>query len=92
MSRTYTVAQARNRLPQLLHEVEQGEAVSITRRGRPVAVVMSRRQFVKLRGESRGFRAAYDAWRATIDARDLDLPREYFRGLRDRTHGRGETA
>ena len=34
-----SIADARNRLPALVHQAEAGEAVTITRRGKPVAVV-----------------------------------------------------
>ena len=37
---TLTVSQARSTLPELLDRVEQGEEVTITRHGRPVAVVV----------------------------------------------------
>ena len=33
---SYTVAEARNRLPALLRAVERGESVTITRHGKPV--------------------------------------------------------
>ena len=36
-----SIADARNRLPALVHQAEAGEAVTITRRGKPVAVVIS---------------------------------------------------
>jgi prevent-host-death family protein len=35
-----SVTEARNSLPELLHRVERGEEVTITRHGRPVAVVV----------------------------------------------------
>lgn len=34
---SYSVAEARDRLPALLVAVERGEAVTITRRGKPIA-------------------------------------------------------
>ena len=37
----YSIAQARDRFTQLVHEVEQGETVEVTRRGQRVAVLVS---------------------------------------------------
>ena len=88
MSRTYSVAQARSHLSLLLGEVERGNAVSITRRGKSVAVVVSPRQYKRLTGGAGGFRALYDAWCVTVDDDDRDLPAGFFRQLRDRSRGR----
>ena len=43
------VAEARQRLPQLLRSVEQGEDVQISRRGKPVAVLISVEEYDRLR-------------------------------------------
>ena len=88
MPKTYSVAEARRRLPRLLDEVEHGEQVEITRRGEPVAVVVSVPDFRRLAGEQGGFSKAYRAWRAAEDPADLDLPEDYYQRLRDRSPGR----
>lgn len=41
----HTIAAAKNTLPQLVHQVELGEPVVLTRRGRPVAVLQSYAQY-----------------------------------------------
>jgi prevent-host-death family protein len=41
MSKQYSVAEARERLARVVQEVEQGTTVELTRRGKPVAVVLS---------------------------------------------------
>lgn len=38
---SYSVAEAKDKLPSLLNAVERGEAVTITRRGKPVANLMA---------------------------------------------------
>ncbi|MBI2900516.1 MAG: type II toxin-antitoxin system prevent-host-death family antitoxin [Planctomycetes bacterium] len=88
MTRRCSVADARNRLPELLRKVEAGEAVAITRRGRPVAALVSLPSFRARSGERGAFSAAYRAWRATVDPRDLGFPRGHVRRLRDRSRGR----
>lgn len=42
MPESYTITEAKNRLPSLVHRVEKGPAVKLTRHGRPVAVLVSR--------------------------------------------------
>jgi prevent-host-death family protein len=41
MSKQYSIAEARRNLPTLVNEVESGTEVELTRRGTPVAVVVS---------------------------------------------------
>lgn len=88
MKRTFTVAEARTNLPNLLKAVEHGEQVEITRRGRPVAVVLSLSDYHRLGRTSSGFWSAYEAWRADTPPDDLGLAEDYFSNLRDRTPGR----
>jgi antitoxin Phd len=88
MPKQYSIAQARNRLPSIVHEVEDGQPVELTRRGKPVAVVMSLRDFRHAIDGHRGFAAALEAFRATTDPRALDFADADFAGLRDRSPGR----
>jgi prevent-host-death family protein len=41
MNDDYSIAQARNQLSELVHQAESGKTVKLTRRGKPVAVVVS---------------------------------------------------
>jgi prevent-host-death family protein len=41
MDDDYSIAQARNQLSELVHQAESGKTVKLTRRGKPVAVVVS---------------------------------------------------
>src|ERR1700683_1209858 len=52
-----SVAEAKNTLPALLHEAE-AEPVEIVRRGKPVAVILSRANYDRLRGKGEGVWAA----------------------------------
>jgi len=38
MQKQYSIAEAKNKLPAIIHDVEEGSIVQFTRRGRPVAV------------------------------------------------------
>ena len=88
MTKQYSIAQARNSLPSIVHEVEGGRSIELTRRGKPVAVVMSLRDFRDLTAGRRDFGAALAAFRATTDPRELGFTDEDFTGLRDHTRGR----
>ena len=64
-----SVAEARNRLPELIHAVEEGEKVVITRHGKPVAQIAplppERRQ-VRLGGMKNRIKLL-PGWDAPID-------------------------
>lgn len=89
MAKQYSIAQARDRLPSIVHEVEQGAPVELTRRGRPVAVVMSMAEFRRMNPGRPGLAAALAAFRADSDLPALGFADEDFAGLRDRSPGRG---
>lgn len=44
-----SIADAKTQLTRLIHQAEQGEAVHITRRGKPVAVLLSEDEYERLR-------------------------------------------
>lgn len=48
MTDAYSIAEAKNNLSGLVHEAEQGHPVRLTRRGKPVAVLISTEQYERL--------------------------------------------
>ena len=89
MSRRYSIAQARDRLPRLVREAESGREVELTRRGKPVAVLMGRRSYEHLVSGSRSFSEAYRAFAKEHDLPSLAIdPSEVFGGARDASPGR----
>jgi prevent-host-death family protein len=62
MTRVYSIAEARQNLSRLLNEVEAGLSVHLTRRGRPVAIVISLRAFERRNGNRVDFAEAYRAF------------------------------
>lgn len=44
----YSIAQARDRLSQIVHSAEAGETVELTRRGQPVAILLSVEEYERL--------------------------------------------
>lgn len=68
-----SVAQAKNNLPNLIQQAESGEVVHITRRGRPVAVLLSEREFARLQAPQTGFADFLHDWRREMQAQEADF-------------------
>ena len=85
-----SVAKARNALTQLIHEAEGGKVVNITRRGKSVAVLVSREEYDRLESQDskRDFWQAIEDWRAQASFDWPELTPEEVDGWRDRHPGR----
>lgn len=71
-NREYSVAEARDKLPALVHEAERGRAVRITRRGKQAAVLISEAEYRRSRRSARGaLGEAILAWRSRFGGVDL---------------------
>jgi len=88
MTRKVSVAEAKGKLPSIIHEVEGGSRVEITRHGTSVAVMVPTGDYERLREKGRGFwndltkvRRIMAAEGMTVD--DIDLA-----DLRDTAEGR----
>lgn len=93
----YSIAQARDQFTQVVHKVEEGGAVEVTRRGQRVAVIVSAAEYdqwhksKKTFGESiLEFRKKYD-----LDNRELEEGEmsdeefdAFWDNLRDKSPGR----
>jgi prevent-host-death family protein len=83
-----SIAQARDHLPGLVRDVERGSTVELTRRGKPVAVLLSVRDYRRLSGSSTSFWEAFDEFRRSTNLEGLGIERSAFEGLRDPSPGR----
>lgn len=89
MTERYSIAEARRNLPRLVHEVERGKAVELTRRGEPVPMLISRRRFEQLASNYSGFAEAYRTFAERVGLEKLYLdPDQLFSGVRSDTQGR----
>lgn len=89
MTERYSIAEARRNLPRLVHDAERGKAVELTRRGEPVAMLISRHRFEQLASNYSGFAEAYRTFAESVDLAKLDLdPDQLFSGVRADTPGR----
>lgn len=73
MTRRYSVAEAKDRLPAVLHEAEDGQPTEITRNGQPVAVLLSVGAFARLQAGRRDLADSYAAWRAQGTLTDAEV-------------------
>ena len=64
----YSIADARNNLPRLVHMAEDGDAVRLTRRGRPVAVLLSLSEYERLRAAGDGLWDRLQRFRDSVEA------------------------
>ena len=84
-----SVAKARNTLTRLIHEAESGEVVHITRRGKSIAVLVSREEYDRLESadSKRDIWQAIEDWRSQASFDWQELTPEEVGGWRDRARG-----
>ncbi|MDA1093127.1 MAG: type II toxin-antitoxin system prevent-host-death family antitoxin [Acidobacteria bacterium] len=87
MAHTYSIAEARARLRVLVDQAEAGLEVELTRRGEPVAVVLSYREVERLRGKRPRFRDVYNRFRDKYSLDQVGLEDD-FANVRDAGTGR----
>jgi antitoxin Phd len=87
-SKQYSIADARKNLPTVIDQAESGAEVHLTRRGRPVAVVLSIEEYERLKTNRMTFSDAYSDFRKKFPEGTAGIGPRYFRSLRDRGRGR----
>lgn len=87
MIREYSIAVARDHFTEIVRQAEAGDEVRLTRRGKPVAVLVSEDTISTLRGRRPSFIERTAALRAEIAAEGIDMG-DVFEGLRDDSPGR----
>lgn len=80
-----SIAQTRSELPKLLDEAARGRPIEVTRRGAPVAAIVSLDDYARLRGGADDFWTRLQRFRAGMSGEDLSLD---LRGVRQRDRGR----
>jgi prevent-host-death family protein len=87
MGRRFSIAEARQRFTELVRAVESGRPLEITRRGRPVVVLVSAAEYARMAGSEVSFADALEAFQRDIDPKVLRA-KDAFTKLRDRDPGR----
>jgi antitoxin Phd len=88
MRKQYSIAQARDHFPGIVHEVERGSQIELTRRGKPVAVLVSLPEYERLTSGTGGFWEALEKFRREADLEAMWEDGDPFEGVRDRSPGR----
>jgi prevent-host-death family protein len=88
MTKRYSLAEARKNLPSILDDAEAGTVVEITRRGKPVALVIGPAEFQQLRGRKPTFAQAYANYLKKLGREPVGVEPGYFDALRPKETGR----
>jgi antitoxin Phd len=88
MQKQFSIAEAKNRLPTIVHSVEKGPSVELTRRGKPVAVLLSIQEYELLSRKYTGFWNAVSEFRRKAENEGIEISERDFTGLRDLSSGR----
>ena len=86
--KSYSIAKARDNLAAIVHDVERDSAVELTRRGEPVAVVLSIKEYRRLSAGKKSFWDAYSEFRDAVEPGRLGIEPDIFEGLREVSPGR----
>ena len=87
MTRQYSISEARNNLPNIVKDVEHGPSIELTRRGRPVAVLVSIDHFQRLNSKRHDLWTGIQDFRVGHNLSNLGID-EVYADIRDRSPGR----
>jgi prevent-host-death family protein len=88
VARKVSIAEARDHLTGLVHDVERGNKIVITRRGRAVAVLVSNDEYESLRRTRPSLGEALRAWRSRLPRDFEGITADEVRSWRDPSPGR----
>jgi len=88
MQKQFSIAEAKDKLPKIIHYVEKGPYVELTRRGKPVAVLLSIQEYEQLSRKYTGFWNALSQFRQKVQNEKIEISDRDFKGLRDLSSGR----
>lgn len=87
MTISYSIAEARNQFAALIRRVEEDDLVQVTRRGEPVAVILSQEEYDRLMTQrsKRDFWQAYQEYQETWQDVPMDIEGDIWEDVRDKT-------
>jgi prevent-host-death family protein len=91
MAKTYSIAEARSNLPKIVDQAAAGAEVELTRRGKPVVVIISHHRLERLRSERPRFGDVYRAFLQKHSLKEVGIEDSFFQAVRDRGAGRKVT-
>lgn len=85
----FSIAETRRNLPSLVREAENGRTVRLTRRGKPVALLIGHRELQRIVSDQRDYVEAYEEFSKSHDLEDLNIDSDkVFCDSRDESAGR----
>ena len=88
VAQQYSISQARAHLPAIIDQTEAGVEVELTRRGKPVAVVIPIKEYERLRAGRPSFAEAYQKFLENHSLDELGLDDDFASQVRDKGAGR----
>jgi prevent-host-death family protein len=88
MAKQFSISDAKNRLPSLVHAIEHGPEIQLTRHGKPVAVLISMAQYKRLIQPPKNFWADLHSFRESVDTDSLLSSDDNFFEDRPKSPGR----
>lgn len=88
VTQQYSIDHARRHLTRLIDEIESGAEVQITRKDRPVAVLISMSEYARISARRDSFSLVYAEFHDRYPDVAPGIGPRYFRSLRDRAQGR----
>jgi len=88
MFKQYSIAEARNHFTAIVHDLKTHPSIRLTRRGKPVAVLLSIEEYERLAAGKTRFWENYEVFREMVDLAQLDIEPATFESLRDLSPGR----
>lgn len=84
----FSIAEAKNKLPAIVHAVDHGPPAILTRRGTPVAVVISMGQYELMTQHKTDFWSAFVQFSRSSQGDEVEFTHDDFDNLRDKSTGR----
>jgi prevent-host-death family protein len=88
MKSQLSISEVKNKLTSIIHDIENGGQIQVTRHGRTVAVLLSVNEYEDLIGKKEGLWEKYLTFRSHISKSGLDMDDSVFDTVRDRSAGR----
>jgi len=86
---SFSIADARSQLPKIIHALETGDVTQLTRRGKPVAVLLSVKEYEALISNGHGgLIQALNVFDALKQDDEKELTNQEVDSWRDKTDGR----
>ncbi|MEM7556235.1 MAG: type II toxin-antitoxin system prevent-host-death family antitoxin [Cyanobacteria bacterium P01_A01_bin.84] len=85
MKSQYSTQQLNQNLPEVLKQIQQGNAIEITQDGEPFAVILSSLEYERLISPKSSFWESLQNFRSSQDLEELETETDAFADVRDRS-------